>query len=140
MVDTSLLAGSTFEFTVDEGTTYTELLGIQEWPDFKVESEEVENTSVHDTTKQYRDGMDSPQEQTLTCFYIKADADQLVFRTLARAGGACGLRMTYSDGDSIEVPVKLKNYGINGGDATTQKMWSCVLRRTAQPTYTESTS
>jgi hypothetical protein len=138
--DTSLLSGSTFEFSLDDGTTYTELEGIQEFPEFKDESEEIENTTVKDTTKQFRPGMDSPTEQTLTAFYLRADTVQLAFRTAARNKSTIKVRVTYSDGDSLALDAALKNYGVSGGDAPTQKMWTCVLRRTTPVAFTEATS
>jgi hypothetical protein len=138
--DTSLIAGSVLAFSVDDGTTYKDLEGIQELPDFREESEEIENTSVKDTTRQYRAGMDSPVEQTLTAYYLKTDADQLAFRTLAKTKSPVKIKVTYADGDSLEVDVTLKNYGINAGDAPSQKMWSCVMRRTGAISFTEATS
>jgi hypothetical protein len=137
---TSIIAGSTLEFSVDDGGEYTEVLGITEMPEFKEESEERETTTTKDLSRQYEPGMDSPTEQTLAAHYLKADTQQLAFRTLARSKGACTVKVTYSDGDSLEFSAKLKNYGINSGDAPSTKMWSCVIRRTSAITFTEATS
>lgn len=134
------MAGSTLEFSVDDGTTWTEVIGIQEMPEFREEKGEREVTTVRDTVRQYDNEMDSPTEQTLTAFYMKADTDQLSFRTLARNNGSCKIRVTYSDADLLEMDAKLKNYGINSGDAPATKMWSCVIRRTGSITFTEATS
>nr|WP_136252877.1 hypothetical protein [Ningiella ruwaisensis] len=139
-MSTSIMAGSKLEYSVDDGTTYVEVLGIQEMPEFKEEKGEREVTTVRDTVRQYDNEMDSPTEQTLSAYYIKSDSDQLAFRTLARNNGSCKIRVTYSDGDSLELDAKLKNYGINAGDAPSSKMWSCVIRRASDITFTESAS
>lgn len=137
---TTLMAGSKLEYSVDDGTTWKEIKGLQEMPEFREEKGEREVTTVSDTVRQYESEMDSPTEQNLTAFYIKADADQLAFRTLARSGGACLIRATYSDADELEFGANLKNYGINSGDAPSSKMWSCTIRRTTGITFTEATS
>jgi hypothetical protein len=137
---TTIIAGSKLEFSIDSGSTYIEIIGIQEMPEFKEESGERETTTVRDTIKKFEPEMDSPTEQALTAFYEKTDADQLNFRTLARAKGSCQIKVTYADGDSLEMPVSLKNYGISSGDAPSTKMWSCVIRRTGPIDFTETTS
>jgi len=137
---TSIIAGSKLEYSIDDGTNYIEILGIQEMPEFKEESGERETTTVRDTVKQFAPEMDSPAEQTLTAFYLRTDADQLAFRTLARSKGSCLFRTTYSDGDSLTLPATLKNYGISSGDAPSTKMWTCVIRRTGSITFAEATS
>lgn len=136
---TSIIAGSKFEFSTDD-TTFTEVKGIQTLPDFREESGEREVTSVSDTVRQYDNEMDSPTEQELTAFYIKSDAEQLAFRTLARQKGACTIKVTYSDGETVTFEAKLKNYGIMGGDAPSTKMWACVIRRTAPIEFDEASS
>jgi len=135
---TSIIAGSLFEYSVDEGTTYIQVDGISELPEFKQEQGERDVTSVSDTVKQFDEEMDSPTEQTVTAFYLKDNSAQLAFRTLCRNSADVIIRVTYSDGDIAEVPVKLKNYGINSGAAEATKMWSVVMRRTAQISFTES--
>jgi len=135
---TSLIAGSTFEYSTDGGTTFVELLGLEEVPEMREERGEREVTTIRDTVRQYDEEMDSPTEVTLTAQYLTPDADQLAFRTLARNRGSCIIRITYSDGDSVEATVDLKNYGINSGSAETTKMWSCVIRRTGSITFTEA--
>ena len=137
-MSTSIIAGSTLEYSIDSGTTWVEVVGIQEMPEFKEETGEREVTTVSDTVRQYDNEMDSPAEQTLTAFYIKSDANQLAFRTLARNKGSCQIKVTYADGDSLELDAKLKNYGISSGDAPSTKMWSCVIRRTNAITFTEA--
>ncbi|MFW8589818.1 hypothetical protein ACOI22_03350 [Glaciecola sp. 2405UD65-10] len=137
---TSMIAGTKLEYSVDEGTTFIEILGVPEVPEFREEKGEREVTTIRDTTRQYDEEMESPTEVTLTANYLKADSSQLAFRALASNGGACIIRATYSDGDIAEAPIKLKNYGINGGDAPSTKQWSCVMRRTGSITFTEATS
>jgi hypothetical protein len=139
-MSTSIIAGSKLEYSVDDGSTFIEIKGIQEMPEFKEENGERETTTVSDTVRQYDNEMDSPTEQTLAAFYLKSDTDQLAFRTLARQKGSCVMKATYSDGDSLEMDAELKNYGINSGDAPSSKMFSCVIRRTSTITFTESTS
>lgn len=135
---TTLNAGTTIEFSVDDGSTFVSLLGVPETPDFRDEKEEVENTTITDTTRQYRPGLDSPTEVTLTAHYLRTDTDQLAFRALARSNGSCIMKITDPDGEELQFPCELKNYGINGGDAAAIKMWSCDVRRTAAITFTES--
>lgn len=135
---TTILAGSTFEYSTDGGTTYVELVGLTEWPEFKNEVEEEEVTEVRDTVRQYASGLDSPTEQTMTANYYKGNADQLAFRALARTNGSCDIRLTYSDGDSAEMTVDLRNYGIAGGGAADRKQFTCTLRRTTDITFTEA--
>lgn len=137
---TTILAGSTFEYSVDAGLTFTELVGLTEWPEFKNEVEEEEVTEVRHTTRQYAAGLDSPTEQTITANYYKGDADQLAFRTLARNNGSCVIKLTYSDGDSAEMTVDVRNYGLAGGSAPDRKQWTCTLRRTTDITFTEATT
>ena len=137
---TSIISGSTLEYSVDDGTTFIEIKGIQEMPEFKEENGEREVTTISDTVRQYDNEMDSPTEQSLSAYYLKGDADQLAFRTLARAKGSCIIKATYADGDSLQMSAELKNYGINSGDAPSSKMWSCVIRRTGSITFTESAS
>lgn len=139
-MSTTIIAGSTLSFSVDEGDTFVEINGIQEMPEFKEESGERDTTTIKDTVRQYDTEMDSPTEQTLTAFYLKTDAEQLVFRTLARSKGSCIMKATYPDSDGLEFPASLKNYGISSGDAPSTKMWSCVIRRTGPITFTESVS
>lgn len=139
-METSILAGSTFEFSTDDGSTYVELIGLGEWPEFKNEDEEEEVTEVRDTTRQYAAGLDSPTKQTITANYHKTDTDQLAFRALCRANGSCKIRLTYSDGDIAEMDVELRNYGLVGGSAPDRKKWTCTLRRTTKITHTEATS
>ena len=135
---TSIIAGSTLEYSIDDGVTYIEIKGIQEMPEFKEESGEREVTTIKDTVRQYDNEMDSPSEQTVSAYYLKSDSDQLAFRVLARSKSSCKIRATYSDGDSLEMDAELKNYGISSGDAPSSKMFSCVIRRTSVITFTES--
>ena len=139
-MSTSLLAGSKFEYSTDDGVTFIELFGLTEWPEFKDEKEDEETTEVRHTTRQYAAGLDSPTEQTITARYYKADANQLTFRTLARNSGTCSIKLTYADGDSLAMDVQLKNYGIAGGAAADRKSWTATLRRTGDITFTESAS
>ena len=137
---TTLNAGTTIEFSSDDGANFITLLGVPETPDFRDEREEVEQTSITDTTRQYRAGLDSPTEVTLTAHYLRTDVDQLAFRTLARNNASCIMRITDPDGESMQFPCELKNYGINGGDASSIKMWSCDIRRAAAITFSETTA
>lgn len=139
-MSTSMIAGSSFEFSVDDGTTFVEVNGIPELPEFRTEDEEREVTHINDTTRQYEPGLDSPSEVGLTANYIKTDADQLAFRLLARNKGSCIVKVTYSDGDIVQTSVKLKNYGISAGGAEATKQWTCTMRRTSPITHTEAVS
>ena len=134
----TLLAGSVFEYSTDGGTTWTEVVGLTEWPEFRNETEEVDTTEVRHTVRQFDPGLDSPSEQTLTARYYQADADQRGFRDIARANGACSIRLTYSDTDIAEMDVTLRNYGIGSGGPADYKTFTCTLRRTTDITFTEA--
>lgn len=137
--DSTIIAGAKLEFSSDLVTpAYTVLEGIREFPDFREESEEREVTTVRDKVRQYDEAMDAPSELDLTAFYYKDDADQLSFRTLARNKATVLIRVTYDDEDTLEFTAKLKNYGINGGAAEADKMWTCTVRRTTPITFTEA--
>lgn len=139
-MSTSIIAGSLFEFSEDSGITWKTLNGIPEMPEFKTERGEREVTTISDTVRQYDEEMDSPTEVTLNANYLKSDTDQLAFRTLARSLSSVAIRVTYSDGDTVQMDADLKNYGISGGEASSTKQWSCVIRRTTAITHTEATS
>lgn len=138
---TSIIGGSSFSFSTDlETPAWKVLNGIEDMPEFRTDKGQRETTTVNDDVRQYEDEMDTPAEQDLVAQYHKLDADQLTFRTAARAGTPLLIKIEYADGDSLQFPATPKNYGINGGAADATKMWVCTLRRTGDITHTEVAS
>ncbi|WP_438863766.1 hypothetical protein [Neptunicella sp.] len=138
---TSIIGGSELSYSLDlETPAWVVLNGLEEVPEFRTSKGERKTTTINDTVHQFEDEMDTPQEQDITCQYHKADADQLAFRAAARNKTPVLIKCVYADGDELQVPVKLKNYGIPSGAPESTKYFVCTLRRTDDITHDEAAS
>lgn len=115
-----LANGITLGFKAEKATgQYTVLEGLKEVPEFGVEPEKVENTTLSDTVKQYEFGIGDVPEMEYKFKYTndKATDTYRVMRKLAESKKVGYFEQTYPDGMKVQftgqVAVKLGGGGVN---------------------------
>lgn len=103
----------------ETGSTYTDLEGLKEVPEFGIEPEKVENTTLADTVKKYEFGIGDAGELEYKFAYKndKATDSYRVLRKAAEAKKKLDFEQTYPDGTKVtftgQVSVKLGGGGVN---------------------------
>lgn len=139
MVDkTTMLAGSSLEYSTDSGTTWLPVGGVVELPDLGDEPAERDITELSDTVKRKGAGMEDPPELQYNANYYPGDTDQKAFRTLVQSNTSVMLRHNYVDGDKQEYSCELGKYKILGGAGESTKQFGFIARRTSSITNTEA--
>ncbi|EGV15662.1 phage tail protein [Streptococcus infantis X] len=99
--------------------TYTDLVGLKEVPEFGIEPEKVENTTLADKVKKYEFGIGDAGELEYK-FAYKNDGENAPYRVLRKAADnkeKLFFEQTYPDKTKVEfegqVSVKLGGGGVN---------------------------
>lgn len=99
--------------------TYTDLVGLKEVPEFGIEPEKVENTTLADKVKKYEFGIGDAGELEYK-FAYKNDEENAPYRVLRKAADnkeKLFFEQTYPDKTKVEfegqVSVKLGGGGVN---------------------------
>ncbi|WP_050228136.1 phage tail tube protein, partial [Streptococcus pneumoniae] len=99
--------------------TYTKLVGLKEVPEFGIELEKVENTTLEDTVKKYEFGIGDIRELEYKFSYnnSSATAPYRVLRKAADDKKKLYFEQAYPDGTKVnfegQVSVKLGGGGVN---------------------------
>lgn len=97
-VDAKLAAGTIFEFSVDDGTTYTAVEGIESLPAIGDESPAKDKTTISDTRMVYGTGLVDAPDLAVAGIYLKDDVNQGEFITACKAKTEMLIKITWSDG------------------------------------------
>ena len=113
-----LANGITLAYGTDKGT-YTKLAGLKEVPEFGIEPEKVENTTLEDKVKKYEFGIGDAGELEYK-FSYKNDSATAPYRILRNAADnktKLFFEQTYPDNTKVrfegQVSVKLGGGGVN---------------------------
>ena len=113
-----LANGITLSYGEAKGT-YTKLVGLKEVPEFGIEPEKVENTTLEDKVKMYEFGIGDAGELEYK-FSYKNDNTTAPYRVLRKAADdkkKLYFEQTYPDGTKVnfegQVSVKLGGGGVN---------------------------
>lgn len=113
-----LANGITLSYGESKGT-YTKLVGLKEVPEFGIEPEKVENTTLEDTVKMYEFGIGDAGELEYK-FSYKNDSANAPYRVLRKAADSkkkLYFEQAYPDGTKVnfegQVSVKLGGGGVN---------------------------
>lgn len=113
-----LANGITLAYGTDKGT-YTKLAGLKEVPEFGIEPEKVENTTLEDKVKKYEFGIGDAGELEYK-FSYKNDSVTAPYRILRNAADnktKLFFEQTYPDNTKVhfegQVSVKLGGGGVN---------------------------
>ena len=113
-----LANGITLAYGTAKGT-YTKLAGLKEVPEFGIEPEKVENTTLEDKVKKYEFGIGDAGELEYKFSYKNdgATAPYRVLRTAADNKTKLFFEQTYPDNTKVhfegQVSVKLGGGGVN---------------------------
>lgn len=113
-----LANGITLSYGTAKGT-YTKLAGLKEVPEFGIEPEKVENTTLEDKVKKYEFGIGDAGELEYKFAYNNegASAPYRVLRTAADNKTKLFFEQTYPDNTKVhfegQVSVKLGGGGVN---------------------------
>ena len=113
-----LANGITLAYGTAKGT-YTKLEGLKEVPEFGIEPEKVENTTLEDKVKKYEFGIGDAGELEYKFAYKNdgASAPYRVLRTAADNKTKLFFKQAYPDGTEVQfegqVSVKLGGGGVN---------------------------
>ena len=113
-----LANGITLAYGTAKGT-YTKLAGLKEVPEFGIEPEKVENTTLEDKVKKYEFGIGDAGELEYKFAYKNdgASAPYRVLRTAADNKTKLFFEQTYPDNTKVkfegQVSVKLGGGGVN---------------------------
>lgn len=114
-----LANGIKLGYKVGAATTYTNLTGLQEVPEFGMEPEKVDVTTLDDTVKQYEFGIGDYGDIEFTFKYENSSANSpyRILRELADNKTVADFEMTLPDGTKFNwkamVNVKLSGGGVN---------------------------
>ena len=113
-----LANGITLSYSETKGS-YTKLVGLKEVPEFGIEPEKVENTTLEDRVKMYEFGIGDAGELEYK-FSYKNDSATAPYRILRNAADAkkkLYFEQVYPDGTKVnfegQVSVKLGGGGVN---------------------------
>ena len=113
-----LANGITLSYSETKGS-YTKLVGLKEVPEFGIEPEKVENTTLEDRVKMYEFGIGDAGELEYKFSYKNdgANAPYRVLRNAADAKKKLYFEQVYPDGTKVnfegQVSVKLGGGGVN---------------------------
>ena len=113
-----LANGITLSYGTVKGT-YTKLAGLKEVPEFGIEPEKVENTTLEDKVKKYEFGIGDAGELEYKFAYKNdgASAPYRILRTAADNKTKLFFEQAYPDGTKVkfegQVSVKLGGGGVN---------------------------
>ena len=113
-----LANGITLSYGTAKGT-YTKLAGLKEVPEFGIEPEKVENTTLEDKVKKYEFGIGDAGELEYKFAYKNdgASAPYRLLRTAADNKTKLFFKQAYPDGIEVQfegqVSVKLGGGGVN---------------------------
>ena len=113
-----LANGITLSYGTVKGT-YTKLAGLKEVPEFGIEPEKVENTTLEDKVKKYEFGIGDAGELEYKFAYKNdgASAPYRLLRTAADNKTKLFFKQAYPDGTEVQfegqVSVKLGGGGVN---------------------------
>ncbi|HGR1989684.1 TPA: phage tail tube protein, partial [Streptococcus pneumoniae] len=113
-----LANGITLSYSKTKGS-YTKLVGLKEVPEFGIELEKVENTTLEDTVKKYELGIGDVGELEYKFSYnnSSATAPYRVLRKAADDKEKLYFEQAYPDGTKVtfegQVSVKLGGGGVN---------------------------
>lgn len=113
-----LANGITLSYSETKGN-YTKLVGLKEVPEFGIEPEKVENTTLEDRVKMYEFGIGDAGELEYKFSYKNdgANAPYRVLRNAADAKKKLYFEQVYPDGTKVnfegQVSVKLGGGGVN---------------------------
>ena len=113
-----LANGITLSYGTAKGT-YTKLAGLKEVPEFGIEPEKVENTTLEDTVKKYEFGIGDAGELEYKFAYKNdgANAPYRILRNAADNKTKLFFKQAYPDGTEVQfegqVSVKLGGGGVN---------------------------
>ena len=113
-----LANGITLSYGTAKGT-YTKLAGLREVPEFGIEPEKVENTTLEDKVKKYEFGIGDAGELEYKFAYKNdgASAPYRILRTAADNKTKLFFKQAYPDGTEVQfegqVSVKLGGGGVN---------------------------
>lgn len=113
-----LANGITLSYGTAKGS-YTKLVGLKEVPEFGIEPEKVENTTLEDKVKKYEFGIGDAGELEYKFSYdnSSATAPYRILRTAADNKTKLFFKQAYPDGTEVQfegqVSVKLGGGGVN---------------------------
>ena len=113
-----LANGITLSYGTAKGT-YTKLAGLKEVPEFGIEPEKVENTTLEDKVKKYEFGIGDAGELEYKFAYKNdgASAPYRILRTAADNKTKLFFKQAYPEGTEVQfegqVSVKLGGGGVN---------------------------
>jgi len=113
-----LANGITLSYSETKGS-YTKLVGLKEVPEFGIEPEKVENTTLEDRVKMYEFGIGDAGELEYKFSYKNdgANAPYRILRNAADAKKKLYFEQVYPDGTKVnfegQVSVKLGGGGVN---------------------------
>lgn len=113
-----LANGITLSYSETKGS-YTKLVGLKEVPEFGIEPEKVENTTLEDRVKMYEFGIGDAGELEYKFSYKNdsANAPYRVLRNAADAKKKLYFEQVYPDGTKVnfegQVSIKLGGGGVN---------------------------
>ena len=103
-------AGSVLEISVDDGTTYLAIKGIESIPQVGEEGSFIEITSIDDTTRRYTDGIKTPPEWELAFRDIADDTTQQAMIDAADIGDTIKVKTTYANGRVADFELVLSGH------------------------------
>lgn len=115
-----LANGIKLGYSTEGKTSYKDLTGLKEVPEFGLEPEKVENTVLTDKVKKYELGIGDAGELEYTFKYENKSEDSpfRVLRKLQDDKTLVNFEQTYPDGTTVsfagQVAVKLGGGGVNG--------------------------
>lgn len=115
-----LANGIKLGYSTEGKTSYKDLVGLKEVPEFGLEPEKVENTVLTDKVKKYELGIGDAGELEYTFKYENKSEDSpfRVLRKLQDNKTLVNFEQTYPDGTTVsfagQVAVKLGGGGVNG--------------------------
>ncbi len=108
-----LAQGAVLEVSLDDGTTYSPLKGLEKIPRIGTEGAFVELTDIDEIVKRFGKGTRTPPEWELPCKRIGSDAVQDSLIAAAQDDdddSAVKIRTTYRTGDILEADVILNGF------------------------------
>lgn len=115
--------------TSTSGSTYTDMVGAKEFPDFGGDPNKVENSAVDDEYKQYELGQKDPGDIVFRFRYRSAaeKAQYSTFRTLEASGNAVYFKATLFDGLTVEFSGSVGTKLLTSGGPDTPVDWQLSI-------------
>lgn len=133
-----LVNGAKLSYKTGSGSSYTDMVGAKEFPDFGADPNKVDNSAIDDEYKQYELGQKDSGDLAFRFRYRSAaeKAQYTAMRALETAGTDVSWKATLKDGATMEFTGTCTTRLLTAGGPDTPVDWQLTIGLSSDFTFT----